>query len=157
MRPLPRLHTAQVNTKYTCSNYANTTTNPYPYTTTTISTTCPVTNYLQGCMAERMASTGHAYDDAAPSSAYFHPFLTTTSSSQLACAAPAVAITPLSNNKATLLAAINSLKAAGGTSGHIGTAWGWYTLSPNWATFWTEAAGSGSAPAPSSNNVRKIV
>ena len=154
--PITSTPPAQVSSQYACSGYSNTTQNPYPYKTTTIATTCSTTSYLQSCMAERLASTGHAYDDAPPSSAYFHPFKTTNAASQLTCSAPAVAMTPLTNSKATLLAAINALTAAGGTSGHIGTAWGWYTLSPNWANFWTAQVGATAAPAPVAPNLLKI-
>ena len=31
---------------------------------------------------------------------------------------------------------INSIRAAGWTSGHLGIAWSYYTLSPNWNTLW---------------------
>ena len=105
--------------------------------------TCSVTNYLNNCMAERLTSSGAAYSDASPATAPFHAF-TTTSSNATNCTAPAVSITPLTSDRAVLTTAINSLTAAGGTAGHIGTAWGWYTISPNWASFWPTA----SAPAP---------
>ena len=36
------------------------------------------------------------------------------------------------------------LKDGGGTAGHIGTAWAWYTLSPNWSSLWPSAA----SPSP---------
>ena len=38
-----------------------------------------------------------------------------------------------SSERAALIGAINSLSAIGGTAGHIGAAWGWYLLSPEWA------------------------
>jgi hypothetical protein len=43
---------------------------------------------------------------------------------------------PLSSDKQALLAKVTSLTAAGGTAGHLGTAWAWYALSPNWASLW---------------------
>ena len=33
---------------------------------------------------------------------------------------------------------INGLVAEGGTAGHLGIAWGWYLLSPNWTGIWPE-------------------
>jgi hypothetical protein len=38
-----------------------------------------------------------------------------------------------------LKTAIDRLVAAGGTGGHLGTAWSWYTLSPNWNSVWPVA------------------
>jgi Flp pilus assembly protein TadG len=47
---------------------------------------------------------------------------------------------PLTDNKAALKAHVQSLTANGGTAGHIGLAWGWYLLSPNWASIWPAAS-----------------
>ncbi len=43
-------------------------------------------------------------------------------------------IQPLSSNKTTLHNEIATLTAAGSTAGHIGVEWGWYMISPNWAS-----------------------
>lgn len=51
---------------------------------------------------------------------------------------------PLTEDKAALKAHVNSLVAEGGTAGHLGLAWGWYLVSPEWAPIWPEA----SAPLP---------
>jgi Flp pilus assembly protein TadG len=48
---------------------------------------------------------------------------------------------------------IAALTPFGGTAGHIGLAWGWYTLSPNWAPFWPALQ----KPRPSSPDVIKAV
>jgi len=45
---------------------------------------------------------------------------------------------PLTEDKAALKAHVQSLSANGGTAGHIGLAWGWYLVSPNWADIWPE-------------------
>lgn len=45
-------------------------------------------------------------------------------------------IVPLSTNKDALKASIDALKASGSTAGHIGVAWGWYMLSPNFGYLW---------------------
>jgi hypothetical protein len=42
-------------------------------------------------------------------------------------------IFPLTNKKSDLKKIIKALDADGSTAGHIGTAWAWYLLSPNWA------------------------
>ncbi len=43
---------------------------------------------------------------------------------------------PLTEDKAALNAHVNGLVAEGGTAGHLGIAWGWYLLSPNWSGIW---------------------
>jgi hypothetical protein len=57
---------------------------------------------------------------------------------------PPTAIVPLTNDKALLKDNIDSLTPVGSTAGHIGLAWGWYLLSPNWGHLWP----AGSQPAP---------
>jgi Flp pilus assembly protein TadG len=44
---------------------------------------------------------------------------------------------PLSSDKTALKASIDSMNATGTTAGHIGTAWTWYSLSPNWSGVFT--------------------
>jgi Flp pilus assembly protein TadG len=60
---------------------------------------------------------------------------------------PSNTIVPLTNNKTLLRDQIDLLQAAGSTAGHIGVAWGWYLLSPNWGSLWPAA----SQPAPYSD------
>ena len=43
---------------------------------------------------------------------------------------------PLTTNPAPLENFINTMEPIGGTGGHAGTAWGWYLLSPQWASVW---------------------
>lgn len=57
-------------------------------------------------------------------------------------ACPAAAMVPLTNNRATLDASIDSFVADGGTAGHIGVQWTWYMLSPRWA----KVVGTSAAP-----------
>jgi Flp pilus assembly protein TadG len=45
---------------------------------------------------------------------------------------------PLTEDKAALKAHVQSLTANGGTAGHIGLAWGWYLVSPEWDSIWPE-------------------
>lgn len=47
---------------------------------------------------------------------------------------------PLTEDKVALKAHVNSLIAEGGTAGHLGIAWGWYLVSPEWAAIWPEAS-----------------
>ena len=55
---------------------------------------------------------------------------------------------PLTADRNTLIPAIEDLQASGGTAGQTGTAWGWYTISPNWTNLWPED----SAPAAYSDD-----
>lgn len=43
---------------------------------------------------------------------------------------------PLTNNRAVLDKYVKDIKPHGGTAGHMGFAWGWYSLSPNWKNVW---------------------
>ncbi|MGF1629620.1 MAG: pilus assembly protein TadG-related protein [Kiloniellaceae bacterium] len=45
-------------------------------------------------------------------------------------------ILPLSSNKTELHNRINALTHGGSTAGHIGVAWGWYMISPNFGYLW---------------------
>ncbi len=56
---------------------------------------------------------------------------------------PTAVIKPLSDDRSELISSINSYSASGWTAGHIGAAWGWYVLSPDWSPVWP----SGSDPA----------
>lgn len=47
---------------------------------------------------------------------------------------------PLTEDKAALKAHVQSMTANGGTAGHLGVAWGWYLVSPNWSAIWPEAS-----------------
>ena len=94
------------------------------------------------------------YTDAAPASGQYVMAHYTTSSSggKGVCTVPSTAaIAPLTSDKSSLLTIISNLKAAGGTAGHLGTAWAWYLLSPNWASLWPS-----STPAPYGTTVKKI-
>ncbi|MCS7268835.1 MAG: VWA domain-containing protein [Geminicoccaceae bacterium] len=90
---------------------------------------------ISTCVSERIGP--HAYTDAPPSVApvgrnYPAPSNPCLSSQLL----------PLTTNKAQLLAAIAGLSASGSTAGHVGVAWGWYTLSPNFGV-WTGSSRPG--------------
>jgi Flp pilus assembly protein TadG len=45
-------------------------------------------------------------------------------------------ILPLTANKTTLHTKINALTSGGSTAGQLGVGWGWYMLSPNFASIW---------------------
>jgi Flp pilus assembly protein TadG len=100
---------------------------------------------VTNCASER---TANAYNDAAPSTTYLGYVYTPSSG-------PCVAsvIKPLTTDKAGLVAAIETYSAVGSTSGHIGAAWAWYMLSPEFAYLWPTASQPSSYTKP---NVLKV-
>lgn len=92
------------------------------------------------CVSERTGS--NAFTDVAPTGNNRIPRAYQTSSSS-ACV-PSAHIVPMTSNKDTLKGVINGFVASGNTSGHLGTAWAWYLLSPNWSSVFPE----GSKPQP---------
>jgi Flp pilus assembly protein TadG len=90
------------------------------------------------CVSERTGL--HAFDDVSPSAAsaslvgWVYP---PTSGSNNCISA---AIQPLTSDKPTLHSEISTLTAANSTAGHIGLAWGWYMISPNWASLFPSAS-----------------
>jgi Flp pilus assembly protein TadG len=94
-----------------------------------------------GCVVER--SGPNAYTNAFPSPAHRLGVSDTATRWYYSCVAtPVMPLADLSSGptRAAFKAAINSLAASGGTAGHLGTAWGWYMLSPEWGTLWPASA-----------------
>jgi len=92
------------------------------------------------CLSERTGT--NAFTDAAPTGSSRIPRAYQTNSSS-ACV-PSAPIVPMTSNKDALKGVINGFVASGNTSGHLGTAWAWYLLSPNWSSVLPE----GSKPQP---------
>jgi Flp pilus assembly protein TadG len=87
----------------------------------------PITN----CASERTGA--ERYTDAAPSVSYVGRAYAGNSAT-----CPSNVILPLTTDTATLTSRINGTSAAGYTAGHIGLAWGWYMIAPDFATLWPE-------------------
>ncbi len=83
------------------------------------------TRSISSCVTERTGA--QAYTDASPSSARVSPNY--PGSGLYAC--PSAEILPLTSNRDDLHDRIGDLTADGYTAGHIGLAWGWYAVSPN--------------------------
>ena len=94
------------------------------------------------CVIERTNS--RAFTDDAPTGADILPAVPSTPYGRYTC--PGSVVVPLQGKSqvATIKSTINSYVATGATAGHLGAAWGWYLLSPKWATVLPSA----SAPAP---------
>ncbi len=103
---------------------------------------CRALHNISTCVSERTGP--QAFTDAAPSQRWSVQIIRAPVASN---PCPSNAITPLTNNKTELKRQIDLLQAAGSTAGHIGVAWGWYLLSPNWGYLWPSA----SRPAPYSD------
>lgn len=89
---------------------------------------------ISTCVSERTGA--NAYTDAAPNTApvgrvYPPPSGNTCLTNT---------IVPMTADKTYLTNQINAMAAAGSTAGQIGTAWGWYMLSPNFAYLWPSAS-----------------
>jgi Flp pilus assembly protein TadG len=54
--------------------------------------------------------------------------------------APTPQMEPLTAKRQKIETAIGKLSASGSTAGQTGIAWGWYTLSPNWANLWPSSS-----------------
>ena len=88
-----------------------------------------------GCVFERGGP--DAYTEAAPAASTYlgaEPTPGTPANPQYVC--PAGTLVPLTTNRAQLENTIDSYQAGGWTAGHIGLAWGWYLVSPDWAGIW---------------------
>ncbi len=86
---------------------------------------------LTTCVSERTTA---PYTDAAPSTTLLG--MNYGPSSQ--CISQT--IQPLTADKDKLHALANSLVASGSTAGHLGLAWGWYMISPNFGYLWPTAS-----------------
>lgn len=90
------------------------------------------TYYRTPCVVERAGA--NRYTDAAPGPGnYVMAFYNTSRQCGIDSDAQVV---PLTTDKALLKRRISDLQASGTTAGHLGTAWAWYTLSPNWNALW---------------------
>lgn len=98
------------------------------------------------CVTERTGA--KAYTDDAPSSA---PLGWNYPSDSNPCLSNQ--IVPLSNDKTALRQQIRQLDAGGSTAGHVGIAWAWYLLSPNFGYLWPSANRPASYSTP---NVLKV-
>ena len=80
------------------------------------------------CVTERPGA--HIATDAAPSMAPLGPHF------EGGNACLNAEIMPLSSDKGALNLAVDALSIGGFTAGHLGAAWGWYMISPNFGYLW---------------------
>lgn len=84
---------------------------------------------ISDCVSERTGSA--AYTDASPATAFLGRDYPSSANPCLSNS-----IMPLTTDRGALKTRIDGLFAAGSTAGHIGLAWGWYMVSPNFASLW---------------------
>lgn len=102
---------------------------------------------ISTCVSERTGLA--AYTDAAPSGS---PVGRIYMSDPTDCLGST--ITPLSSDKTTLKAKIDTYVAEGSTAGQIGAAWGWFMVAPNFGYLWPTASRPAAYNAP---DVLKVV
>ena len=94
------------------------------------------------CVSERPGIAAFT-DDAPEASKWVGPRTTYT----MVCPLVGDELVPLTDDADALKMHIQNLFAQGYTTGHVGLAWGWYALSPEWSAIWPAA----SAPLPYGN------
>lgn len=110
------------------------------------------------CVTERIGS--EAFTDAAPATSYvgrFYPNSSGSCSLVNSTDSEVNLLTPLSNDKTMLKRRIDKLTIAGSTAGQIGTAWAWYTLSPNWSSIFTGASQPNSYSDPKTRKIAVLM
>lgn len=99
---------------------------------------------LTPCIAERPGD--NKYTDVVPG---VGNYMLPVYGSNASCSQQAAnTVTPLTNSKTALHAAVQGMPLGGGTAGHLGTAWAWYLLSPNFAPVLPAASAPASYTAP---------
>ncbi len=92
---------------------------------------------LKNCVTER-DGIAKFRDDAPKSGKEMTEIAKSTNGNAMSC--PESSLEPLSANATTLKNQIGKLKANGWTAGHLGIAWAWYLISPDWADIWPTAS-----------------
>jgi Flp pilus assembly protein TadG len=104
------------------------------------------------CVSERTGA--NAFTDASPAVSAFG--MNYSVGSDNPCASPNP-IMPLTTDTNALNTRIGSLTAAGSTAGHIGFAWGWYLLSPNFSYLWSAPNQPAAYGAPSTMKIAVLM
>lgn len=133
------------NSMYYNSYQPTTTTQTVPGCENTV--TAQSSSQLISCVTERMSLVGTLpdYTDTVPgTNAYIGSYNAGSNSKSnyssdgkcYTAGRELPSIIPLTNSRTTISNFFTNATIGGGTPGHLGTAWGWYLLSPNWATIW---------------------
>lgn len=69
---------------------------------------------------------------------------------------PSSELHPLTSDREALIDEVQALDDGGGTGGQTGIAWGWYTISPSWASLWPAASEPAEYPDGIDDEVMKF-
>ncbi|WP_292129465.1 TadE/TadG family type IV pilus assembly protein [Brevundimonas sp.] len=94
---------------------------------------------ISTCVTERTGA--QAYTSAAPSTAYVGRNYPATNAP-----CPSSVIMPLSYDKSAMKSLISRFNVTGSTAGHIGLAWGWYTVSSSFNALWSDNPAGAASP-----------
>lgn len=93
-----------------------------------------------GCVYERISDRDQA-DDVAPTNSMYRLKAVGDLGLRSPGGCPRDAqITPITNDRHALIDSVESWDASGATAGHLGTAWAWYLVSPEWSSVWPASA-----------------
>ncbi len=92
-----------------------------------------------GCVYERLNLADQSSEAPATGSRSFKVREDLSGRSIQSCPSNA-AVVPLSDDKEMLRRTVEGYREGGTTAGHLGTAWGWYLVSPEWAGIWPTAS-----------------
>jgi Flp pilus assembly protein TadG len=106
---------------------------------------------ISSCVSERVNN--DVATDAAPSTT---PVGYNYASSGNPCDT-GTGVIPMTTDAAPLHARINSLGASGSTAGQVGTAWGWYLLSPNWGYMWPAVSRGAAYGTPETQKIAVLM
>jgi Flp pilus assembly protein TadG len=88
-----------------------------------------------GCVVDRGGS--GAYDDTAPGmGSYINAYNGTPANGHYGCISNEVVPLKDHTDKTFMKNQIDAMTAGGWTAGHIGAAWAWYLVSPEWNSLW---------------------
>ncbi len=73
----------------------------------------------------------------------------------LATDCPSSSILPLTGDREAFKSGIETLSAGGYTAGHLGVAWAWYLISPDWSAIWPAA--SAPLPADEPRSIKAVI
>ncbi|MEO1718611.1 MAG: hypothetical protein AAFR23_00075, partial [Pseudomonadota bacterium] len=93
------------------------------------------------CVVERLGS--EQFTDAPPTGSSVLRRGSIAGGSQYHCPLdPVIPIKDLRNDstRTAFKSSIDAITPGGWTSGHLGAAWGWYSVSPNWANTWPSSS-----------------
>ena len=104
--------------------------------------------YRTACVGERQGPNKHTDEAASPTSNFvtqtyvekssitltYYNANTASAASSLCSTPVSGTVLPLTSDKQDLLNMIGGLTTGGGTAGHVGTAWAYYMLSPEWSS-----------------------